>query len=316
MSRFRCTTARCSRAGPRNRCAGCCLWSRCTRPSSDYTAAITQRGAKLKIDYQHMCTEVTAVENASSDAGKKLTYQFNDGGNVVCVRDELGYARFTKYDSAIENTPSDSSRLQKAVVNLLAHPDLRSGWSQLTGASGDSAGPDTATLCLNMATMYLHKAAAGGETKYQQTVTLEGGKDYSLSAYVKTSGVTGTGAFMRIRPVSSSTGALDRHQRNGDGHDGGGDGQRTAHGRLGAAAHGVYHPRYRGNGRVLRGIRARRHGRERVVRRAAAGRRHGGQPCEHPEQRQLQPDLCQRRAGICPATGRWARTRRRRSITA
>ena len=176
--------------------------------NSDYTATITQRGAKLKIDYQHMCTEVTAVENASSDAGKKLTYQFNDGGNVVCVRDELGYARFTKYDSAIENTPSDSSRLQKAVVNLLTHPDLRSGWSQLTGASGDSAGPDTATLCLNMATMYLHKAAAGGETKYQQTVTLEGGKDYSLSAYVKTSGVTGTGAFMRIRPVSSSTGAL------------------------------------------------------------------------------------------------------------
>ena len=73
--------------------------------SSDYTAAITQRGAKLKIDYQHMCTEVTAVEDASSDAGKKLTYQFNDGGNVVCVRDELGYARFTKCDSAIENTP-------------------------------------------------------------------------------------------------------------------------------------------------------------------------------------------------------------------
>ena len=65
--------------------------------NSDYTATITQRGAKLKIDYQHMCTEVTAVEDASSDAGKKLTYQFNDGGNVVCVRDELGYARFTKY---------------------------------------------------------------------------------------------------------------------------------------------------------------------------------------------------------------------------
>ena len=73
--------------------------------NSDYTATITQRGAKLKIDYQHMCTEVTAVEDASSDAGKKLTYQFNDGGNVVCVRDELGYARFTKCDSAIENTP-------------------------------------------------------------------------------------------------------------------------------------------------------------------------------------------------------------------
>ena len=29
------------------------------------------------------------------------------------------------------------------------------------------------------------------------------------------------------------------HQRNGDGHDGRGDGQRAAHGRLGAAAHGV-----------------------------------------------------------------------------
>ena len=78
--------------------------------NSDYTATITQRGAKLKIDYQHMCTEVTAVEDASSDAGKKLTYQFNDGGNVVCVRDELGYARFTKYDSAIENTPCSVQR--------------------------------------------------------------------------------------------------------------------------------------------------------------------------------------------------------------
>ena len=45
------------------------------------------------------------MEDASSDADKKLTYQFNDGSNVVCVRDELGYARFTKCDSTIENTP-------------------------------------------------------------------------------------------------------------------------------------------------------------------------------------------------------------------
>ena len=45
------------------------------------------------------------MEDASSGADKKLTYQFNDGSNVVCVRDELGYARFTKCDSAIENTP-------------------------------------------------------------------------------------------------------------------------------------------------------------------------------------------------------------------
>ncbi|MBE5766987.1 MAG: RHS repeat protein, partial [Clostridiales bacterium] len=175
---------------------------------SSYTATVTQRGAKMLFNYLHMCTEVTAVANTTSNAGKKLTYQFNDSGNVVCVRDELGFASFTKYESAIENNPSDASRMRKTVMNLLSAPMQYSSWVRVTGSFSDVHGSSASNTCLNLPSMYITKGAAGGESIFRQTISLECGKTYSLSAYTKSSAITGTGAFLRIRPVSITADTL------------------------------------------------------------------------------------------------------------
>ena len=146
------------------------------------TGAVTMYGAKQIFEYGAMTTEVTAVEDSSSDAGKKLYYQFNDAGNVTCVRDDLGFAQFTKYESGIENKPSQVSKLRKAVVNRLRKSDFNSQWTAVT--AGGTAAKDADTSCLNCASMKLNKTGAG-EVIYRQEVPLEAGTAFTLSAYVK-----------------------------------------------------------------------------------------------------------------------------------
>lgn len=91
--------------------------------------AVGRFGGKQIFDYRNMETHVTSVETASNNSGKTLYYQFNDSGNVVSAHDDLGFGSFTKFESGIENKLSQSSRLRKAVVNLLRKPDWTSGWS-------------------------------------------------------------------------------------------------------------------------------------------------------------------------------------------
>jgi len=74
---------------------------------------------------------VTQVSDLTVDGGKRLTYQFNDRGNVVAVQDEMGFAAFAKYSTnGKPNTPEEVSKLQRLVLNLLDAHDFReeSGW--------------------------------------------------------------------------------------------------------------------------------------------------------------------------------------------
>ena len=187
------------------------------------SGAVTKRGAKQTFDYQHMCTVVTAVEDTASDAGKKLYYQFNDSGNVVAMRDELGYGQFTKFEAGVDNKPSEISKLRKVVVNQLRKIDFSGQW---TGSS--SAVKDSSTRCLGMPSVKL-TGNANGESYYQQSVTLLPGQTYTLSAYVKTEDVQGgNGAFLRLasadgwtqvdsEPVTGSTPAAAGNEMPADG---------------------------------------------------------------------------------------------------
>ena len=167
--------------------------------ATNASGAIVKSGAKQLFRYGAMTTEVTAVENTSSDAGKKLYYQFNDSGNVICVRDDLGFAKFTKFLSGIENKPSEESKLRKAIVNRLRRPDFSAEWT--SSAVGGTAAADSANICLSCPSVKMTNTAAG-EVIYRQQVALEAGKAFTLSAYVKTSGLNGN-AFLRIVPASS-----------------------------------------------------------------------------------------------------------------
>ena len=157
-----------------------------------------QRGAKRRYDYQHLTTRVTAVETAASDAGKTVTYQFNNAGNVTCAYDELGYARSTRYEdpATAANLLTGASRLKRAVVNQLINVDFSANWTAHLANSGDTAAQDADTRCLNMPSLKLTKAGAA-ESRHCQSVYVNAPGKYTFSAYVKNDG-TG-GQFLRLR---------------------------------------------------------------------------------------------------------------------
>ena len=167
--------------------------------ATDSAGAETMAGEKLSFNYKNMCTEVTIVKNTSSNTGKKICYQFNDAGNVVSVRDELGYGKFTKFSSTVENQPTYDSRLRRAVMNLIIRPDdlSNSAWTRKSSATVDAD-----KTCLGITAI---KLAASSESRCGQAITLKAGTVYTFSAYVKTSGITGTGAYLRLRKKSDAT---------------------------------------------------------------------------------------------------------------
>ena len=162
-----------------------------------------QYGVRKLFAYEGMRTAVTVVEGTSETAteGKKLIYQFNDRGNLTSVRDELGYGQFCEYEAGedLPNSPTGSSKVQKAVMNRLRSPDLSVGWTSTAG--GGTAVKDTSAQgrCMGVPSMKLSRSASG-VSSYQpaESVSLEGGKRWTLSAYVKAETVQGD-AYMRVR---------------------------------------------------------------------------------------------------------------------
>ena len=176
------------------------------------------KGAKMKITYGHMHTIVTAVSDPENDeTGKSLIYHFNSAGNVISTHDEMWYAVAAEYKSGIDNTPSATSNLIKTVINRVVSPDFASGWSQTKVCSTDTYARDTGTRCMNLPSAKIVKKGAG-ELRHKATVKLFESGEYTLSAYLKTTGLTVTsgykGAFLRVtangtvyesRPALSST---------------------------------------------------------------------------------------------------------------
>lgn len=161
------------------------------------------KGAKQLFDYYQGSTKVTAVANASSDAGKVLTYAFNTAGNLLCVYDELGYAQSNTFSASVANQLTSASKLQKAVENLATNIDFGSGWTTVKGATGDAVARDTSVRCLNMPTLKLTKTGAA-ETRQTHTVSSVPAGSYTFSAYVKNTAVLASGGlFLRVRSGSA-----------------------------------------------------------------------------------------------------------------
>lgn len=162
------------------------------------------RGAKQRFDYEHMMTKVTAVTDSTSEAGKTITYQFNEAGNVVCCFDELGFVQTNAFaadkdSSATPNQQTEASRFKKVVINLLTNLDFASGWTTEKGATGDTAAQDTSVRCLSMPSLKLTKASSA-ETRHCQTITVSDPGLHTFSAYVKnTAALAAGGLFLRIR---------------------------------------------------------------------------------------------------------------------
>ena len=131
-----------------------------------------------------------------------ITYHFNSSGNVVDVNDEMWYTYGTKYDSGIENSPSDQGRVRKAVVNRIKNSDFYTGWTQTKGNAADVFSLDDTNLCMSIRGAKMVKGGEG-ESVFATTAKLfETGVNYTFSAYIKTTGLTVSegkkGAFIRV----------------------------------------------------------------------------------------------------------------------
>ncbi|MBQ3762844.1 MAG: RHS repeat protein [Clostridia bacterium] len=162
----------------------------------------TVRGAKKLIKYGHMNTTIKFVTDTDSDVnGKEIKYHFNNAGNVISSHDEMWHAVAAEYDSGIDNTPSATSNLMKSVVNRIPNTDFYSGWTQVKAVSSESIANDTNETCMSLPSARLQKKGAG-EFKQRITAQLFESGTYTLSAFIKTSGLTVAsgykGAFLRV----------------------------------------------------------------------------------------------------------------------
>lgn len=139
--------------------------------------------------YDDMTTTVT---DYSGDAVKSLMYQFNDFGNVVCVRDELGYASYSKYSTALlPNHPEQVSKLQRSVINLLPDHDFETGgyWSTaLNGGTGTFSYATDQKYLGSKAMKMVKTNAEGNMCVYMNYANLTVGQSYTLSGYIRSTG--------------------------------------------------------------------------------------------------------------------------------
>lgn len=134
----------------------------------------------------------TTVTDYSGDAVKSLMYQFNDFGNVVCVRDELGYASYSKYSTALlPNHPEQVSKLQRSVINLLPDHDFETGgyWSTaLNGGTGTFSYATDQKYLGSKAMKMVKTNAEGNMCVYMNYANLTVGQSYTLSGYIRSTG--------------------------------------------------------------------------------------------------------------------------------
>lgn len=135
---------------------------------------------------------MTVVQDMTVVNGKRMIYQFNDFGNVVSVRDELGYASYSKFSEALlPNHPEQVSKLQRSVINLLPNHDfeLDGYWNTALNDGEGSFAYVTDQKYLGTRSMRMMKTNADGNLcVYMSYSNLEIGKAYTLSGYIRSSG--------------------------------------------------------------------------------------------------------------------------------
>ncbi|MBW8383841.1 MAG: DNRLRE domain-containing protein, partial [Youngiibacter sp.] len=159
-------------------------------------------GGELTLSYGYNTTVFTDY------LGRSNTYQFNNQGNTISIKDNGGYGAYYGYSTAgsTKNKLTIESKLQKTVVNELRNHGGESGsyWflEQFNGATG-SFSYATDQKQLGNQSIKVIKIGMGGSLFSSQSMTLEKGKTYTLSAYMKTSGVTSVygdrGALAAVR---------------------------------------------------------------------------------------------------------------------
>ena len=129
-------------------------------------------GNSLAFDYGWNVTTVT------DNQGRDSIYQFNDAGQAVSVRDNEGNAVYAAYKTEAQSTTrlSAVSKMQHTVINALKNPSFDASastpWTFSSASRNDT---------YRHTGKYSAKLNSSGSAI--QTVTVENGETYTLSAY-------------------------------------------------------------------------------------------------------------------------------------
>ncbi|GLC29653.1 carbohydrate binding domain-containing protein [Clostridium omnivorum] len=152
-------------------------------------------GGEYSISYSNNST--TYVDEADPNK-KSNTYYFNDMGNTISVKDNLGNAKYYKYYNKNDanggvNKLQLESKLQKTVVNYLKNhnAELDSDWisDYWTGSTGSSSYA-TEENYSGIRSLKVVKTNTTERQFFSQELKLEKGKTYTLSGYVKAKGIS------------------------------------------------------------------------------------------------------------------------------
>ena len=131
------------------------------------------------------------INQFTDDKGRKELYMFNDSGHTVCIKNDDGYAQSYKYltSGKNKNRLSNVSKLQYTGIQKLKNPNVTSldNWGHYASASGITAtlNQNAANARVGVTSLQLTSTVTSGRGDFYQNVTVEKGKAYVFSAYVK-----------------------------------------------------------------------------------------------------------------------------------
>ena len=146
------------------------------------------KGANLSISYGFNTTIFKDSKNRAE------TYQFNDWGNTLCIKDPDGNAQYSTFfhDNNINdknNKLISDSKLQKTIVNYLKNHNAEKSTYWNASKWGNYAGTNdysTEESYLGKQSIKIYNSNGLGALDMEHSTTVERGKTYTLSAYVKT----------------------------------------------------------------------------------------------------------------------------------
>ena len=163
-------------------------------------SSATENGAEASFSYNFNLTTLTDSE------GRETEYQFNNYGNTVCVIAPDGSAQYAKFGttslSGDMSKITSASDTQKFGKNYLKNHGFETqtdwGW-QTWGSSVGTHSYTTEEKYLGNYSFKLTKSNTDDKEAIIEEFTLERGKTYTLSGYIKTNNVSVSsyGVFLR-----------------------------------------------------------------------------------------------------------------------
>lgn len=176
-------------------------------------------GEELSVSYGNNTTTFTDYK------GRKNIYQFNNLGNTINIKDNDGSAQYYGYfeNGGNKNKLNSQSKLQKTILNYIPNHNIEySGYWNVQNTS-NSTGSSTITSeekNIGNKSLKVEKTNNVGDHNHQQVISVQKGKTYTLSGYIKTKNVSaknnqGATLYMTYERNDGSWGRVTSQYING-----------------------------------------------------------------------------------------------------